>query len=238
MEGALACLDLVQRFPEAILALAITPRFLRHNPGMRASLRKFSGRLFGGTEAALETLSDTEAPQGILAVVQQPRWDEVKVLNQPRVLGIFGEQLRDPANVGTIIRTAAALNLTGLWLTPDSADWFAPKVVRATAGAILSLPVFRTATSPALSTTKCAFYCAVVPGSGAIPLREIRQVPSRVMIAVGNESRGLSAETLSVATCRFSIPLARGIESLNVAATVAIASFHLSSLPNGAQGLR
>lgn len=234
MEGTLACLELVQRYPETILTLIITPQFLRQNPAIGAELRKFPGRLYGGTEAALGTLSDTETPQGILAVARQPRWDETKVLNQSRVLGILGEQLRDPANVGTIIRTAAALDLTGLWLTPESVDWFGPKVVRATAGAILSLPVFRAANPAALSKMKCALYSAVVPSSGAMPLREIRQVPDRLMIAVGNESRGLSAEILTASTCRFSIPLARGVESLNVAATAAIASFYLSGLPAGA----
>ncbi len=234
MEGALACFDLVQRFPDAVLTLVVTPRFLRQNPAAGEALRKCSGRLYGGTDAALGTLSDTETPQGILAIVRQPHWDESKALNQPRVVGIYGEQLRDPANVGTIIRTAAALNLTGLWLTPDSADWFAPKVVRATAGAILTLPVFRAAHPAAFADAKCALYAAVVPAPGTVRLREIRQIPTRLMIAVGNESRGLSAATLAASACRFSIPLARGVESLNVAATAAIASFYLSGLPTGA----
>jgi TrmH family RNA methyltransferase len=232
MEGARACLDLVRQSPETIRSLVVTPRFLQQHPDVAAELKaKLPKSLYSCPEPVFERLSDTETPQGILGVVRQPRWDEGKVLGQQRVLGIYGEQLRDPANVGTIIRTAAALNLSGLWLSQDSADWFSPKVVRATAGAILTLPVFHVTDVSALSKAMCAIYSAVVPSAGVVPLREIRQVPSRLIVAVGNESRGLTGDTLKASACRFAIPLARGVESLNAAVTMAVASFYLSGLP-------
>jgi len=62
-------------------------------------------------------------------------------------------------------------------------------------------------------------------------LRSIRTIPRRLMIAVGNEARGLSPDLVKLSDVRFSIPLAREVESLNVAATVAIAAFYLSDLP-------
>lgn len=232
MEGARACLDLADNYSASILSLTVTARFLRQEPGVVADLStKFPKRLYTCTETVFAQLSDSESPQGILAVVRQPRWDERNALSQARVLGIYGEQLRDPANVGAIIRTAAALNLTGLWLTPDSADWFSPKVVRATAGAILALPVFRTSDVSLFSESHCAVYAAVLPAPGAVSLRDLRAVPKRTVIALGNESRGLSSATLTASTCRFSIPLAREVESLNVAATAAIAAFHFGGLP-------
>src|SRR5262245_42909713 len=93
-------------------------------------------------DRTFSALSDVESPQGILAVVRQPQWNQEELFGQPRIFGLYGEQLQDPANVGAIIRTAAALNIDAVWLTPESADVYNPKVVRATSGALLSLPIF------------------------------------------------------------------------------------------------
>jgi TrmH family RNA methyltransferase len=178
-------------------------------------------------------LSDLDAPQGILAVVRQPIWDEGEVLRRPTVLGIFGEQLQDPANVGAIIRTAAALNASALWLTPKSADVYHPKVVRATSGIVLALPIFSAKDVSRLIRQGCQIFAAEVTGDGTVPIDEIHQVPRKLVLAVGNESRGLSAQILRQATTRFTIPLSRDVESLNVAATVAIATFYFTRLPKG-----
>ena len=171
------------------------------------------------------------APQGILAVVRQPTWDEGTVLRQPTVLGIFGEEIQDPANVGAIVRTAAALNLSALWLTPESADVYHPKAVRATSGCLLSLPIFIARDVSGLVRHDCQIFAAKATGDRTVAIDDIRQVPRKLILAVGNESRGLSAQLDNQATTRFTIPLSRGVESLNVAATVAIAAFHLSRLP-------
>jgi len=169
-------------------------------------------------------------PQGILAVVRQPRWDEAQVLRQSHVLGLYGDRLQDPANVGAIIRTAAALNLSGVWLSADSADHFSPKVVRATVGTILRLPIFPTRDFQAFSSYGCDIYAAVLDSVDRVPLRRIRTIPSRLMIAVGNEGAGLTLDLVKASRVRFSIPLAEGVESLNVAATAAISAFYFSGL--------
>ena len=178
-------------------------------------------------------LSDLDTPQGILAVVRQPTWDEEEVLGQPSVLGIFGEQLQDPANVGAIIRTAAALNVSALWLTPESADVFHPKVVRATSGVLLALPIFIVKDVSGLIRQGCQIFAAETAGERAGPIDEIHRAPRKLVLAFGNESRGLSVQTIDQATSRFTIPLNRGVESLNVAASVAIATFFFSRLSKG-----
>jgi TrmH family RNA methyltransferase len=178
-------------------------------------------------------LSDLDAPQGILAVVRKPTWDEGGVLRRPTLLGIFGEQLQDPANVGAIIRTAAALDASALWLTPESADVYNPKVVRATSGVLHALPIFASKDVSGLIRQGCRIFAAEAARDGTVPIDEIHQVPRKLVLAVGNESRGLSAQIRRQATTRFTIPLSRGVESLNVAATVAIATFYFSRLPKG-----
>jgi len=232
IEGAKSCLDLIRRHPHAVLSLTLSSHYLQvENDAERRIRSQLAARQFTCSDDVFEKLSDVETPQGLLAVVRQPQWDETKVLGQTRVLGIYGDQVRDPANVGMIIRTAAALNLTGVWLSSDSADHFSPKVVRATAGAILTVPIFRTPDIRTFSKHTCSVYSALVPSPGTIPLRSIRTIPHRLVIAVGNEGRGLAQDFVKVSDVRFSIPLAREIESLNVAATAAISAFYFSDLP-------
>lgn len=232
VEGAKSCLDLVHRYPQSILSLIVSPRFLCvETEADRRARTKLSAHQFVYPDADFEKLTDVEMPQGVLAVVRQPRWDEARVLRQSRVLGIYGDRLQDPANVGAIIRTAAALSLSGVWLSADSADHFNPKVVRATAGTILSLPVFPNRDVRAFSSYGCEIYSAVLASADRVPIGSIRTKPSRLMIAVGNEGAGLASDIVMASRVRFSIPVAEEVESLNVAATVAISAFYFTTLP-------
>ena len=143
VEGTHAVRDLLTRYPEQILTIITASGYLEKEKRSDRLLRlTASTQQYSCPDLHFSKLSDLDTPQGILAVVRQPIWDEGEVLGQPSVLGIFGEQLQDPANVGAIIRTAAALNVSALWLTPESADIYHPKVVRATSGVLLALPIF------------------------------------------------------------------------------------------------
>ena len=234
VEGAHAVRDLLTRYPEQILTIVTAHGYLPKEGQDDRLVRLGSpAQQYSCPDLQFSKLSDLDVPQGILAVVRQPTWDEGEVLRQPTVLGVFGEQLQDPANVGAIIRTAAALNASGLWITPESADVYHPKVVRATSGALLALPVFPAGDLSGLIRQGCRIFAAEVIGGGTVSIDEIHQVPRKLVLAVGNESRGLSAQIRRQATTRFTIPLSRDVESLNVAATVAIATFYFSRLPKG-----
>ena len=180
----------------------------------------------------LAQLSDVETSSGVLAIVHQPTWNQAAVLAQPRVFGLYGDMLQDPTNMGTIIRTAAGLNVSAMWLAPHSVDVFNPKVVRATAGALFQLPIFPHTSLEELLKLDCAIMAADAgTGDDRVPIRTIQSVPPRTILAIGSESRGLSEVTLNAAKLRVTIPLKLGVESLNAAAAAAIAIFHLSGLP-------
>lgn len=232
VEGAHAVRDLLTRYPEQILTIVIARGYLpKEAQGVRRVRLASSAQQYSCPDIQFSKLSDLDTPQGILAVVRQPTWDEGAVLRQPTLLGIFGEQLQDPANVGAIIRTAVAFNVSGLWLTPESADVFHPKVVRATSGVLLALPIFAANDMSGMIRHGCRIFAAEVPGHETTSIDEIHHAPRKLVLAVGNESRGLSAQIRRQATARFTIPLSRDVESLNVAATVAIATFYFSRLP-------
>ncbi|MEQ1628240.1 MAG: RNA methyltransferase [Nitrospira sp.] len=232
IEGAHACRDLIHTFPEQILSLTVSARYLQQEDAEhRIARNALQATQYSCPDETFEKLSDVDMPQGILAVVRLPKWNEGDILAQARVLGVYGERLQDPTNVGTIIRTAAGLGLSGVWLSSNSVDCFHPKVVRGTAGAILALPVFQGAELSSLSASGCVLYAAVVSSPEACDLRSITGRAPRSIIAVGNESQGLLPASIAAASRTYSIPLVRGIDSLNVATTAAISSYYFSGLP-------
>jgi len=227
MEGAKPIRELLRVKSRMIEAVVVTQPYLDTcEPAVRRSLD--SQPVYLCRNMLFEKLSDATTSQGILAVIKKPAWDQTAMFKRPQVLGIYGECLQDPTNVGTIIRTAAALGLDGLWLSTDSADVFNPKIVRATAGTLLKLPVFAVQDVGELSKFHCAVLAADSSGKHAKRMDEIASIPAKTLIALGNESRGLSSDTLRAAAIRFHIPISSDAESLNVAASAAIAAFYFS----------
>lgn len=232
VEGAHSVRDLVARYPERVrMIVSAHSRLSKEMRGDGLFRPGSSIPQYCCSDLRFSKLTDLDTPQGILAVVRVPRWDEAEVLGQPTVLGIFGEQLQDPANVGAIIRTAAALNVSALWLTPESADVYHPKVVRAASGVLLAMPIFSAKDVSGLIRKGCQVFAAEADRGKAVSIDEFHHAPRKLVLAVGNESHGLSTEIRRQATARFTIPLSRGVESLNVAATAAIAMHYFSRLP-------
>jgi TrmH family RNA methyltransferase len=228
IEGAKPVYDTLLHHPASVEELIVSADYERRETDQQRALRTSSNiASFRCSDRAFAALSTMDSPQGILAVARQPRWNEEMFLRRSNLFGLYGEQLQDPANVGAIIRTAAGLNVDALWLTAESADVYNPKVVRASAGAVLALPVFGIKEVERLTTRNIALFAAEAASGNAIQMDSIRTIPKRMVLAVGNESRGLSAHTIKQAACRFTIPLSRDVESLNVAATAAIALHHL-----------
>lgn len=231
VEGRKAVCDLLAHRADLVQCLVVTPGYLKRESGAERRQRQaLAVPQHTCTDTAFSRLSSLDSPQGILAVMGQPRWNEGEILGRANLFGLYGEHLQDPTNVGAIIRTAAALNVTALWLTPDSADIYNPKVVRSTSGALLTLPIFTIKDLSGFLHAGCDLYAAVVPDGKAVPLSTIREAPRKLVLAFGNESQGLSSATINAATSRFTIPLNRRVDSLNVAATVAISTFYFQTL--------
>jgi TrmH family RNA methyltransferase len=122
--------------------------------------------------------------------------------------------VQDPGNVGTIVRLAAAFDAAGVALLPGCADAFGPKAIRASAGAILHVPVVNVSAADLLT---CGLPLHAADGSG-----ELCEPPSEGAVLVfGNEGAGVSEELIRAATL-LAIPTSARVESLNVAASAAI----------------
>ncbi len=231
LEGAKPIREVLQASPDSVRMIVLTQPFLNKcEPAFRHALQAHRTVVYMGRTRIVDQLADVITSSGILAVVRQPQWDQQSILARPNVCGLYGESLQDPANVGAIVRTAAAFGLDAVWLSGDSVDVFNPKVVRATSGTLLHLPVFTLKAPGLFEEQGCAILAAQPQGKDSCALPTITERPARAILAFGNESRGLSAATLKQAVLQFHIPTARSVESLNVAASVAIAVFYFSEL--------
>ncbi|MCS6809446.1 MAG: RNA methyltransferase [Bacteroidota bacterium] len=170
-------------------------------------------------ERTFYLLSDTTTPQGILAVVEYPCL--AVETNQPMIVL---DNVNDPGNVGTIIRTAEWFGVRNILLGQGSADRFHPKTLRASMGSIFRCAV---ASTPNLAITlqteysQYTLYGASVRGS--LDVRDV-QVTNTTAIIMGNESHGISADIhrLLHATLRITQAHASRAESLNVAVAAGI----------------
>ena len=235
LEGAKPIQELLRIKSPSVLAVVVTSTYLyTSNHALQQSLVQQGDKVFVCRESTFARMSDLTTAQGILAVLRKPVWDEDDIFKRPQVLGMYGESLQDPTNVGAIVRTAAAFGLDALWFSADSADVFNPKIVRATAGTLLKLPIFSVPDASRFARHACAVLAADASGKRTRRLDDIETIPAKSVIALGNESRGLSQPVLEQAALRFYIPISKDVESLNVAASAAIAAYYFSRVPREA----
>ena len=231
LEGEKPIKELQRADPSALMTLVVTLEYMEQcEPAHRRALERGPTPLYQARASQFDSLSDVRTAQGILAIVRQPTWNESAIFARPTLFGLYGERLQDPTNVGGLIRSALAFGVDALWLSPDSVDIWNPKVIRGTAGAVMSLPIFSGAEPDALVQADCVLMAATPQEARSQDIRLIQSVPPRALVALGNESRGLSEDVLNVAGLRFHVPISRAVDSLNVATAAAIALFHFSHL--------
>jgi TrmH family RNA methyltransferase len=177
------------------------------------------------TEDQFRYICSTRTPQGILSVVSLPidtYSDNIPGSAGSKILVL--EDIQDPGNVGTLIRTAAAFNFSGVIMTEKCADPFSPKCVQSTAGSVLSVWIRRTGHYRKLveSLTKAGYSLIAADLKGTSP-PSIICGRDKLLLAIGNETSGLSQSLLESAEYRIKIPIARRkAESLNAAVCGAI----------------
>ena len=223
VEGDRAIKQVIDNHPDEILEIITTeePSALYRNYSIRSV-----------TDSQLRSICSTKTPQGIIAVVRLP--SNIYSKHLPQDVGakiLLLEDIQDPGNVGSLIRTAAAFDFSGVIMTDKCADPFSPKCVQSTAGTVLSVWIRRTIhyleLTEALQEDGYALVAADLNG-GAEP--SVLSQQNKLLLALGNEASGLSKALLNMADYRLRIPIVtRKAESLNVSACGAIAMY-LSSV--------
>jgi RNA methyltransferase, TrmH family len=176
--------------------------------------------------AQLQALAATEHPAGGLAVVARPSWTESelwRLTGRRAGLGVLTVGVQDPGNLGTLIRTLAAAGGTGAWLGPGCAEAASPKVLRASAGSVLRLPVIEVPEEGSVLEevhAKGWQTLAAVPRGGR-PFTTC-DLTRPTLFVLGGEGQGLAPDLVQACRHAVHIPMPGGTESLNVAVAGAI----------------
>lgn len=178
------------------------------------------------SEDILLDLADSQTPQGIVAVVQK---EEVGQVDFSQGKFLFLEDVQDPGNVGTIIRTADAAGFTGVIVSDKSADIYSLKTLRSMQGSHFHLPIYRMSSQALLKETKEAAIpvLATTLSKDSVDYRELPPIENFVLV-MGNEGQGISPLMAESADQLVHISMKGQAESLNVAVAAGILIFHLS----------
>jgi TrmH family RNA methyltransferase len=174
------------------------------------------------TEDVFAEMSDTEHPQGVLAVIEQPSYQLKDLMTDAPLLMIL-EDIQDPGNLGTIFRTAEGAGVSGIIMSRGTVDLFSPKVVRSTMGSIYRMPFLVAEDLPemirSIKGEGVRLYAAHLEGKKYHDGFAYTG-PSGFMI--GNEGNGLSRELTDYADDLLLIPMGGQLESLNAAMAAGI----------------
>jgi tRNA G18 (ribose-2'-O)-methylase SpoU len=206
----------------------MTPKWLeRTEPALATS----DAPVYVADEAVLRELTGFHVHRGALASVhRRPLPKVADVLASSRRLAVV-EDIVNHTNLGAIFRTAAALGIDGLVISPHAADPLYRRSVRVSMGAVFTVPYARAVGWPeVIDEIRGAGFqvFALTPADDAVSLAELRVGSARVAVVVGTEGDGLSREVVARADLAVQIPMAAGIDSLNVATATGIAFWELA----------
>jgi TrmH family RNA methyltransferase len=170
----------------------------------------------------LQKLSDTETPQGVLAVLDEVR---LPIPESPNFI-LIPDQVRDPGNLGTLLRTAAATGVQAVLLPPETTDPFAPKVLRSGMGAHFRLPIHSMLWDEIEQISKSANLQMYIADMDGISCWET-DLRKPLALIVGGEADGVSEQARKLANGQISIPMAGNVESLNAGVAGSVLMFEV-----------
>ena len=196
-----------------------------------AATEGFDIPIFSGPPELLEKLTGYLLHRGLIAAMHRPELPvPADLLHRARRIVIL-EDVVDPTNVGAIFRSVAAIGADAVLVTPRCSDPFYRRAIRVSMGTVLQVPWTRVGdwVSVRQLLTNSGFHLAALAlRDDAVDLKTFAATaPERVALVLGTEGDGLTREAIEAADTVVTIPMAHGIDSLNVAATAAVAMYAL-----------
>ena len=191
------------------------------------NLDKFSYEIL--SDSVFQHVSDTKTPQGILCIVKQKVYEVNELLNKENPHFMVLDNLQDPGNLGTIVRTAEGAGVDAVFLSKESVDIYNPKTIRSTMGSIYRMPVvYVEDLLELLDTFKSKgikSYAAHLEGKNSYD-KECYKDGTAILI--GNEGNGLRDEVSNKADIWVQIPMQGQVESLNAAIAASVLMFEVA----------
>lgn len=174
------------------------------------------------SSSVMKSMSETETPQGILAVLD---FHQLPMPESPNFI-LIPDQIRDPGNLGTLLRSAAATGVQAVLIPPETTDAFAPKVLRSGMGAHFRLPIHSMGWEEIGEILKSASSQAYIADMDGQSCWEADLKKSLALI-IGSEADGASESARKIATGKLSIPMAKDVESLNAGVAGSVLMFEV-----------
>ncbi len=205
--------------------LYVSESFLK-NPENQAFLQGFPS-YETVTDSVFQAMSDTQTPQGVLALVKQYEYGLSDLLKDKKAAHLMLlENIQDPGNLGTIVRAGEGAGITGVIMSRDTVDIYNPKVIRSTMGSVFRVPFFYTddmlKTAEELKERGIRLFAAHLAGRNNY---EEEDYTGNTGFLIGNEGNGLSERLSLLADAWVKIPMAGQVESLNAAVAASILMF-------------
>ena len=185
-------------------------------------------------DSVFRQMSDTQTPQGILTVLRRPSYTLEDILGGKNPLVMVLEDLQDPGNAGTIIRTGEGAGVSGVFLTKTCVDITNPKVIRATMGSVYRIPFFYVedvvSLKQKLQGRGIRFFAAHLQGKNAYDRESYKDGTA---FLIGNEGKGLTDQAADAADCLIRIPMCGQVESLNAAMAAGILMYEAARQRRG-----
>lgn len=226
VEGPQAVAEALAWRPELIEELFATPTAVDRHAGIAQQAQQQGISLEFVTEHVIDAMADTVTPQGFVAVMRQfPASLKSIVAEQPTLIAVL-EEVRDPGNLGTIIRAADAAGADAVILTGRSVDLYNSKVVRSSTGSIFHLPI---AVDGELADVINRIHmigmiaiAADIKGDDLLAARTEGLLARPTAWIFGNEARGLSDEQLALTDRAVTVPIYGAAESMNLATAASV----------------
>ncbi|HTK09460.1 MAG TPA: RNA methyltransferase [Ktedonobacteraceae bacterium] len=211
------------------------PELLQRTPEGRTLLKRLlsmpdlaADHLVEVSERVIEAIGDAQSSQGVVSVLPLDIFSPAHLRERrPPALRpalLILDDIADPGNMGTILRTALAADVDAVLLTPNCVDYFSPKVVRAAAGAHMALPVELAVSWPQIAE-RAQEHCqgrVLLAEAGREHLYFAQDLTKPFALIIGNEAHGPSLAARHLASQTITIPLSNGVESLNAAMAAGI----------------
>ncbi len=176
-------------------------------------------------DETFKKISDTMTPQGILCVMERMEYTLSDLLRKEKPTLMVLEDLQDPGNLGTIMRTGEGAGIDGIIMTKGCVDIYNPKTIRSTMGSLYRVPFLYTDNLEemilSLKNRGIQFYAAHLKGTNFYDELDYTQALGTAFM-IGNEGNGLKEETADLADCYLKIPMEGQVESLNAAIASAV----------------
>lgn len=179
------------------------------------------------SDKVFREMSDTQTPQGILAVVRQRQNTLADILRREPAQLLLLEDIQDPGNLGTILRAGEGAGITGVVMSKGCVDIYNPKVIRSTMGSVYRVPfVYADDFHGTICEIKksCKVYAAHLKGEY---FYDRGDYTGNTAMIIGNEARGIQEETAALADTLIKIPMEGQVESLNAAVAASILMYEV-----------